>query len=112
MREEIVQSVKKKLSGYREFLNGEGKGGLSEREERSKRYSEIFSADKLDGLDESVLSRVLMELWANALWTKKQKVVDDVLKNNDIGDLRELFKDLLWGSDSLRYRFDRFFKRF
>ena len=111
MGEEIVQSVKKKLSGYREFLKGEGKEWLSDRKERSKRYAEIFSADKLDGLDESVLSGVVKELWANIAWTNKQYVVDRVLQSNDIGELREMFKDLLWGSDSLRHRFDRFFKR-
>lgn len=84
---------------------------MYEREERSKRYAEIFSADKLNELDVSVLSRVVMELWANASWINKQYVVDRVLENNDVGNLREMFKDLLWGSDSLRDRFDRFFKR-
>ncbi|MEM3537010.1 MAG: hypothetical protein QXG30_00855 [Candidatus Korarchaeum sp.] len=110
LAEEVASEIKGHLQAYRRFIESdEGKRWIIEREERRRRYKEMFSAEKIDYLSESDLASVIAELWANQLWTNKQRAVDRVLQN-DFDVLRSALKDLIWGSDPLRNRFDKFFK--
>ena len=111
LKESVVLKIKEYFQSYREFIRSDqGKRWLDERRERSGRYRKIFSVENIDSLSESDLSAVIVELWANALWTNKQYIVDRVLKSNDFNVLKSALKNLLWGSGPLRDRFDRFFK--
>ncbi|MEM1587198.1 MAG: hypothetical protein QXX99_05450 [Candidatus Bathyarchaeia archaeon] len=96
LKEDAVSKIRKYLQVYRGFIESDqGRRWINEREERSERYRKIFSAENIDSLSESDLSTVIAELWANALWTNKQHIVDGVLKSNDFNVLKFALKDLL-----------------
>ncbi|MEM0506985.1 MAG: hypothetical protein QXW58_07000 [Thermosphaera sp.] len=108
----VEERVKELLRSYREFIISEqGQAWIRERDERHRKYRELFSRDNIDNLTEEDIAEVIAELWANAGWTNKQYIVERVLRNNKLEDLKQAFKKLLWSEEPLGDRFDEFFKK-
>lgn len=62
-------------------------------------------------IDEEGLYQLISPLWAMLIWGNKQYVVDKLIDDNGLSNLREELAELVWGSDGVDARWDRFRKR-
>lgn len=83
---------------------------LQERRERIT-YYQGWTADRLRTMKEEDLYEYLAKLWAMRLWANKQYVVDKLLSNHGLPEIRNRLAALVWGSDPLERRWDEFRKQ-
>ena len=74
----------------------------------------MFSKEALESLElhdfEQGLRSVLAELWAMAIWARKEKRVNEIIRRNGIERLRREFYNLLYGGGKLSERIYRFLR--
>lgn len=85
------------------------KQDLLERQERTK-YYQSWTKERLATIDESDLYEYFGKLWAMLIWGNKQYVVNKLIQDNGLNTLRESLIDLVWGSEQIPIRWDRFRK--
>ncbi len=104
------------LEGYKQFLKtSQGTKWEKERKEKIKIFQKVFSKEMLSQEQisdfEQGLRRVLKDLWAMAIWTNKDRRIEEIIEKNGIDLLRREFYELLYGQDALHVRFDRFLEK-
>jgi hypothetical protein len=92
---------------FREWLKTEeGEKFAVEREEKDHFIRTYFTADKVEEIDEGILRQLIRILWSFEMWTNKDWLLDQMLQS-ELPEIREAFKNLLYGRDSLAGRFDK-----
>lgn len=80
-------------------------------EERRKRrswYKKKLSRENIENLTEKDFATLIKELWATLIWSNKDYKVKKLLDDNTFPKIKEALKDLLYGSESLDKRWDKF----
>lgn len=109
---ELSAEIRDKIKGYsekfRRYMETEDyKQDEKEREER-KGIFKILDRDTIDGLEELEFRQLVFSLWATGFFGNKEYVVNKILQENDLDKIKTQLKNLLWGSDSLASRYDKF----
>lgn len=89
----------------RELDSGEWK---EERKTRSGRFRSLLSKKRIERLSEGELGEIIKNLWASRMWSDKDWLVSSILQRNGIELIRYALKDLLYGGDDLKSRFNQF----
>jgi hypothetical protein len=89
----------------KELYNGEWD---KERKARTTFYRKVFGEEHLDKLTESEFGQAVKELWASLIWTNKNYLVDKIINDNGLSQIRKSLKILLYGDAPLEDRFDIF----
>lgn len=111
LSDRVIASISNFLPGFRKYLaTDECKEFLKERREREHEFRNLLGKDTIEQLSEPDFKRIISSLWAYKIWTKKDYVVDMVLKSIDFNTLRSELKNLLYGDIPLAKRYDRFFE--
>ena len=95
--------IKEKLK--KELDSGEWK---EERRVRYNRFKELLSLGKIDVLTEEEFGEIIKSLWASRMWSDKDYLVNSILERNGIELIRSSLRELLYGEEDLRTRFDHF----
>jgi hypothetical protein len=80
---------------------------LMEREQR-KKFFRGWTSDRILAMNEEELYSYVSQLWAMRIWVNKRYVVNKMIKENGFDKLKSGLADLVWGSDSVESRWDRF----
>jgi len=67
-----------------------------------------LSKENLKILTENGFGKVIKTLWASEIWGNKEYLVNKLLSDNGLPKLRSELDELLYGSDPLDKRYDRF----
>lgn len=110
---ELTQDQKRNLTKYivsfKEFLKtDEAQKWKAEREEKIALTRQFLGKENIDSLTEEGVRAVIKSLWATQIWRKKDVKANKILADNGLPKLREEFKQLVYGSESIDKRFDRF----
>ena len=105
--------LKNYLSGYLSFkASTTGEAWSRERENKRRLLSRAFSKEMLkEASDEEfikTLTDALSSLWAMAVWTKRERRINQIIERNGVKKLRDMFYNLIYGSAPLEERFDSF----
>lgn len=69
-----------------------------------------YSREKILSMTEEDLYEYIAPLWAMLIWGNKSYVIDKLISDNTLSELREQLANLLWGTDTLSKRWDKFRK--
>lgn len=105
--------LKNYFSGYSYFkASVTGEAWTREREDKRRLLLHVFSKEMLREVSDEDFIKALMNalssLWAMALWTKRERRINQIIERNGIKKLRDMFYDLIYGSAPLEERFDSF----
>ena len=82
---------------------------MQERDEHVQLYRD-FNREKMLEMDEQGLYEYISPLWAMLIWGNKQYVVDKLIDDNGLEDLKKEMVHLLWSDEAIELRWDRFRK--
>lgn len=104
--------LKKHLVAYRNLLKKEPSEMISDRKQREERvaFYQSWTVEKLKTLSEEDLFEYIAPLWAMLIWGNKRYVVDRLIAENGLDKLRAQLANLVWGTQPVRERWDRFRK--
>jgi len=109
------QNTKLKLliEEFKKFMKTEeGKQWKNERIERKKDYQKLLNISHIDDLTKREFSSIIKSLWASNIWSNKDWLVEKILdENGGIENIRNALKELLYGSGSIRDRYNSFTKK-
>lgn len=71
-------------------------------------YYKSFSKEKILSFSEEVLYEYLSKLWAMLIWGNKHYVVDKIIEDNGLDNIRKNFANLIWGNTDIENRWDDF----
>ena len=71
---------------------------------------ESYTREKILVMTEEELYEFIAPLWAMLIWGNKSYVIDKLISDNTLPKLREQLANLLWGSDPVAKRWDKFRK--
>jgi len=80
---------------------------LKERTEIVEFYRS-FSKDRMLSMNEDDIYEYLSKLWAMLLWGNKHYVIDKIIEDNGLRNLRENLAELVWSSKDIIHRWDTF----
>jgi len=99
------------LDGFKEFMGtAQGLEWDAERKQRKEEFSKKLGKEHISHLTEEEFKDLLKSLWANAMWVKKDVKANKVVQDNGIEKIRKEFEELLYGTNPLHQRYDRFKK--
>lgn len=90
------------------LMTGGRDADLKDLQERSILYSHLLSPDGLVQMTELEFGQVISSLWASLMWGNKGYLVDKLLQDNQLSELKVQLKQLLWGIGSIATRYDSF----
>ena len=97
------------LKKFADFLKTEeGHEWQIEREERVASFKEGLSKEGVNKMSEEDFGKVIMSLWASDIWGNKEYLIGKLLKDNTLPKIKDELKNLLYGSESIAKRFNRF----
>jgi hypothetical protein len=107
-----------KTAGLAEFipvfmkytLSGEYPADRIARQDRQALYDTVLSQQAINQMTELEFGQVISSLWASQMWGNKGYLVNKLIQENSLPELRLHMKDLLWGSSDLMTRYDDFRK--
>ena len=79
-----------------------------ERHDKARKYKRLLSRKSIASMTEVEVHELMASLWAFGGWGNKDYLVDRLLGAVDLDRFRELMTELLWGSQTLRKRYDYF----
>lgn len=82
---------------------------ITERLEYVNQYN-AFTKDRILSMDEDAIYEYLSPLWAMLIWGNKHYVIDKIIDDNGISNFRKKLADLIWGSNDIADRWDKFRK--
>ena len=101
--------VSRYANQFMAFLKtSEGLEGQKERKERTIFFKKVLSKENLKVLTENDFGKVIRTLWASEVWGNKEYLVNKLLSDNGLPKLKSELEELLYGSDPLDKRYDRF----
>ncbi len=107
---DLTQKQKNMIMKYYDkySINQEFLEEIETRHEKGKRVLEILDKEKLNELSEIDFGELISLLWASAIWTNQDYLIQNIIDANTISGLKNSFKDLLYGSSDFDKRFDKF----
>lgn len=104
----LTKHIKKYLSRLKE--NSEKyQSEINERREHLKFYCDYTEA-KLMAMDPDKLYEYLSKLWAMLIWGNKRYVVEKIISDNGLENVKKSLVYLLWSKDTIEKRWDYFRK--
>jgi len=104
--------LKKHIQNYKERRTNHPdkyRKDMQERDEHVQLYRG-FSREKMLEMDEQGLYEYISPLWAMLIWGNKQYVVDKLIEDNGLEELKNELVHLLWTDNTIESRWDRFRK--
>jgi hypothetical protein len=83
---------------------------LKDRKERVE-YYQSWARDKLLEMNEEDLYEYLSKLWAMLIWGNKHYVVDKLIQDHGLKNVRKELAELVWGEEDISMRWDLFRKK-
>lgn len=80
---------------------------LKERDER-KIFFRTWTKDRILAMNEEDMFAYISRLWAMGIWSNKRYVVKKMIDENGFDRLKSELADLVWGTDSVESRWNRF----
>lgn len=80
---------------------------LKERVER-KAYYQAWTPDRIASMTADDLYDFMSQLWAMRIWGNKRYVTTKMIRDNTLESLRDELSKLIWGSETVAERWDRF----
>ncbi|HEX7048526.1 MAG TPA: hypothetical protein VF275_13245 [Gammaproteobacteria bacterium] len=110
MNKEILRNHLQHYQSWFQAETEEYSEHFVERDER-KTYYQSWTKERLRKLTPEDLYEFMAKLWAMLIWGNKKYVVDKLITDNGLEGVREGLLDLMWGSESVGKRWDRFRKK-
>jgi len=79
----------------------------NERRKRKPLFEPLYK-DKIDDLTELDFKSIILSLWATGFFGNRDYVVNRIMQENSFEKIKKELKALLWGSDPLEKRYDKF----
>lgn len=109
LTQEQKANIEKYILEFKKFKNTDkAKEWEKERIDRKKLYEMLLNEKEIDNLSEEGFAKIIESLWASELWTRKDYLVNKILKDNGIQKIKTELKKLIYGKDPLDERFDNF----
>ena len=106
---EQQENIKRYLEKFEVFMKTEkGLEWQRERKDRIKLFQKLLSKEHPDNLTEEDFARIIKNLWATDFWRNKDYLVRKLREDNDLEKLRKELRDLIYGTEPLEARFDKF----
>lgn len=104
--------LQKHIKNYKERRTNQPEKYHKDMQERSEHVQlyHAFTQEKMLQMDEEGLYEYISPLWAMLIWGNKQYVVDKLIDDNGLENLKKEMVYLLWGKDSIESRWDQFKK--
>lgn len=111
LKQKHIQVIKNNIPEFINYLNSkDGKRAKEERDERVAYFRSIFGKENIDDLSEDEFRKAIKILWANEIWSNKDYLVDKILNSTPFDEIKQLLKNLLWGKEPLKDRYDKFIR--
>lgn len=109
LTKEQKESIGKLVEDFKTFLGTEeAKEWQKDREERSALFKSLLAEDRIENLAEKDFGILISKLWASQIWGNKEYLVNKILKDNGLPKIKAELRELLYGSQPLDERYDRF----
>ena len=97
--EDYTHSIKKDFKSYEE-----------DREERKQliSYYQEFTKERILTMSPDKLYEYLSKLWAMLIWGNKHYIVDKIVEDNGLDNIKENLANLVWGHEDIEKRWDNF----
>jgi hypothetical protein len=106
---EQQENIRKHIEGFKVFAKTDkGLEWEQDRKNRTELIQKLLSKENVVNLTEENFSKIIKTLWATDIWTNKDYLITKLLKDNTFQRLREELNELIYGTDPLEKRFDRF----
>ena len=101
--DECMKKYKKHISSIQdiEFIN--------ERNER-KEYYQAWTEERIKVMTEDEFVEYIGKLWSMLVWGNKKYIADKIIKENGLDIIKEMLINLLYGTESIENRWDKFYK--
>ena len=97
------------VEDFKAFLKTkEAQEWQKDREDRAALFERLLAKDKIESLTEKDFGIIISKLWASQIWGNKEYLVNKILKDNGLPKIKAELKELLYGSQPLDKRYDRF----
>ena len=94
---------------FKDYLAAEGrKVDLEERWERIKMYDELLIPDGIQRITELEFGKIISSLWSFAMWGNQGYLVNKLLQDNPLDEIKAELQNLLWGQGTIAQRYDHF----
>lgn len=102
--------LRKKIQEYKSDLEQNPGKHSQEWQERNEicLFYQDHTANKLLKIDEEGLMEYLSPLWSMLIWGNKRYIVDKIIEDNGLDNLRAYLADLVWGDGDIVDRWDSF----
>lgn len=79
-------------------------------DERSQiaNYYRRFTKDNILAMTDDDIYEYLSKLWAMQIWGNKHYVIDKVIEDNGLQNLKQKLTGLIWGDENITERWDSF----
>jgi hypothetical protein len=105
-----TSSLREHIKDYLSQLSKEKARRDADLQERSRRkaYFQSWTAERIASMTADDIHEYVSRLWAMRIWGNKRYVVDKMIVENGLDDLKSELSILLWGSEQVSARWDRF----
>lgn len=104
-------NVAKYIPAYKKYLkSSSAEEDRASRDARITLYHHIFSPEALEQMTELEFGQVVSSLWASQMWGNKSFLVDKLIQDNGLPELRTNLQNLLWETGNIGKRYDSFRK--
>lgn len=109
MNEQLLQKHIQNYKDRRENNPAQYQSDMADREEHARLYLNS-NREQILQMDEEGLYEYISPLWAMLIWGNKRYVVDKLVEDNGLENLKNELVNLLWSDDPIETRWDRFRK--
>lgn len=111
----LNKAQREKIAGFiptfKQYLQASNReADLKERQERTEMYDRLLSPEGLEQMGELEFGQVISSLWASLMWGNKGYLVEHLLEDNPLPELKKHLHNLLWGKPSVANRYNAFRK--
>ncbi len=82
---------------------------INERNERMK-YYQMWTKERIKKMTVDEFAEFIGKLWSMIVWGNKKYIADKIIEINGFENIKNMIIDLLYGTDSIEKRWDRFYK--
>ena len=100
------------ISRYIEWIAENQTEWEEEKAQRTERkaFFQAWTRERLENMDQESFLEFMSKLWALRMWGNKPYVVGNMTERNSLPRLRSELAELMWGDESIGFRWDRFRK--
>ena len=108
-----TQLIKQHIIDYKKWLQSNKELAQQEQAERTKlslKY-QTYTKEKMLAMTEDDIYEYIAPLWAMLIWGNKQYVIDKLIADNGLEQLKRQLANLIWGIEKIENRWDDFRKK-